>query len=561
VLTGTRGALTLVGKRDAMVLVTLGVTDAVNPVINGTANGVSLGRIALRPPASLPPTEAGGAPYRTGLYSAEVPASWIVKGLNITVSADNYLPSGISAPPIGAATKMELNIIPFYLFGASDANSLPLTATSAPSAAIQNDMYDKWPISELLVKPFNGGRVSIPMLPVSPRTDRNGVKQPAYMLSNMDQQKEGYAAMNTVLDLLRQIREANGESRTNNLYYGPMITLNAAGRLANLGGGLGGNGGGVGDTTYGGIFIHELGHAFGLPHANDGYNAGTFPYLGGSTKGSAWGYNQRAKIFLNLLIDRTAQNFTNCATSRQTTTTGVCYKQDPMQGGAEDRTAGYTYGTFSDFNTGKMQEFFEGRTTQDGAGRRTYSGGVLFPDSSFASGYSRWDAIDRNMVEYVPTAAQINDNLPVTRNVPVYTIMISYSNAGTPGVSMIYAPFRYTGNLLTSFDPSKAQDMADFNVDTGKYASWCKTNGCDYTVKVTYADGSVIYRVLQGAFRPFNRPVDAPAATATDPLASASFNNWAINVPGDKVISTVEMLHTPTVWRGFPASPVVLLRY
>jgi Peptidase M66 len=560
------GALTLVGNRDTLALVTLTTTDATNPVIQASANGAVLGTVPLNPPSALPPTEAGGAAYKTGLYSAQMPAAWFVKGLSLTVSADNYLASTASNPLIGAPSKLDVNIVPFYLFGATDANSQLLSAVQSPSAAIQKDIYDKWPVSALTVKPFNGGRVSLPSLVVGVRADKNGVTQPAYRLSNTDQQLDGFAAMSGALNLLGLMRAANGESATSNLYYGPMITLNAAGKQVGTGGGLGGGDSGVGDTSYGGIFIHEMGHAFGLPHANDGYLAGKYPYVGGSDKGSAWGYNQNAKIFLNLIVDKSAANFANCATTHQTDPSGLCYKQDPMQSGAEDKTAGFTYGTFSDFNIGKIQQWFEGKTTLDAAGKHVQSGGVIFPDTGFSSGYARWDGVDKAMVEYLPALSQnglygINDNLPTTKNVPVYAIMIAYSQAGTPGASIIYPPVKYTGNLIKTFDPSNTQDLADFTIDTGKYAWYCKGYGCDYSIRVTYADGSIIYRVLKGGFRSWFSPTAALPATATDPLNSGSFKTWAINVPGNQPIAKIEMLDTPLVWKGLPTTPTVLQSY
>lgn len=557
-------SLKLVGKRDTLMLVTLDVADASNPVVNGVANGVALGKLALNPPSALPPTEAGGAPYKAGLYSVVLPASWLVKGLSLTVSADNYLASAPSAPVIGAASVIDLNIVPFYLFGANDSNTQSLAAVQAPTAATRNDIYDKWPVSEIKVKPFAGGRIDFPTVVVAPRADANNVRQPAYALANLDQQRDGYAAMSSVLDLMGLMRHANGEEATNNLYYGPMLTLNAAGKFANLGGGLGGGGGGVGDTAYSGIFIHEMGHAYGLPHANDGYLDGKYPYAGGSTKGSAWGYDQNAKRFLNLLVDKSAMTFATCARTNQTTASGQCYKQDIMQSGAEDKTAGHSYGAFSDFNVAKIQQWFEGIASTDAAGKRVFSGGVLFPDSSFASGYARWDSLASSLTEHVPALTKgglygINDDLPVTKNVPVYTIMGAYSQAGSPGASTIYPPVKYTGNLIKTFDPASAQDIADFTIDTGKYYWYCKGSGCDYTIRVTYADGSVIYRALKGSFRPWFTPTAAFPASASAPLDSNSFRTWAINVPADKNISRIELLDTPMVWKGLPANPAVLL--
>jgi hypothetical protein len=563
-LSNDTSSLKLVGKRDTLVLVTLGVTDAANPVINATANGTPLGKVALSLPSALPPTEAGGAPNKAGVYSAVLPAAWLVKGLSLTISADNYLASTTSAPAIGAASVLELNIIPFYLFGANDENSETLASIQAPSVAVQNDLYDKWPVSELKIKPFNGGRIDMPSIVVAPRPNSNNVRQPAYLLSNMDEQQDGYAAMDSVLTLTKLMRQANGEAATNTLYYGPMLVLNAAGKQKSLGGGLGSNGGGVGDTAYSGIFLHEMGHAFGLPHANDGYVAGKYPYVGGSTKGSVWGYNQIAKLFLNLLVDKTAETFASCTQTNQINAAGQCYKQDPMQSGHQDRTSGSRFGTFSDFNISKIQQWFEGKTTTDTLGKRTYSGGVIFPDMRFASGYARWDSIDGHFFEYTPALYQggiygINDDLPIAKAVPVYTIMLAYSQARSAGASLIYAPIKYTGNLIKTFDPTNSQDLADFSVDTGKFPNYCKAAGCDYSVRVTYSDGSMVYRVLKDGFRSWLTPTAPVPASASDPLSTSSLRRWAINVPADKNILKIELLDTPTVWRGLPASPTVLL--
>lgn len=111
-------------------------------------------------------------------------------------------------------------------------------------------------------------------------------------MTAMDQQKDGYAVMSAVLNLIGGLRGANGEGPTNNQYYAPILSLNpSTGREFFLGGGLGGGAVGTGDENYTGIFIHEQGHAFGLPHAGDAYTGGTYPYAGGSLNGSVWGYD------------------------------------------------------------------------------------------------------------------------------------------------------------------------------------------------------------------------------------------------------------------------------
>jgi hypothetical protein len=258
-----------------------------------------------------------------------------------------------------------------------------------------------------------------------------------------------------------------------------------------------------------------------------------------------------------------AKNFRDCAT-RQKDAAGKCYRQDPMQGGAGDQTPGYAFTMHSDANVARLQRWFEGAASDDTAGKRTYKGGRIFTDSASATGYSRWDSLSMKREPFTPQTAEgglygINSGFPITRDIAVYTIVIDYSNAGSAGASMIYAPIKYTGNLQRTFDPTIAADRAEITTDTGLYYWYCKASGCDYSVRITYADGSVITRVLQGGFRSWFKPTAAENPESKNPVDSDSQKQWAINVPGDKAISKVELLETPMVWTGMPASPKILL--
>ena len=91
------------------------------------------------------------------------------------------------------------------------------------------------------------------------------------------------------------------------------------------------------------------------------------------------------------------------------------------------------------------------------------------------------------------------------------------------------------------------------------YPWYCRSGGCDYTLRVTYTDQTVRHVLLQGGFRPTNQPMGAPPASASDPLDPDSFEVWAVNVPAGPGISKLEVLDTPMVWNGFPSSPTVLV--
>ena len=373
------------------------------------------------------------------------------------------------------------------------------------------------------------------------------------MVQNATQQKDGFAVMSALLGTLSALRSANGDAPMPAEYYSPLLMLDASGAYTDPGGGVSAVGGdvGVGDYAYAGIFIHEQGHALGLPHAGEAYDIGRYPYAWGSLKGSAWGYDAFKREFLAPTVPSNASSYPGCATNtfaghaRAVDNFGHCIKQDPMQSGAGDEAAGYKFATFSDFNTAVMQRYLEGTTNSSGGSAHIYSGGKIVPDTAFAGGYKRWDGLDLNWINVTPTTQDnaiygFDQGLPVQRDVPVYSIAITYSNAGTAGASQIYTPLSYIGNLMRTIDPTDAAQRASIVPDTSANAWYCRNGGCDYTVRVTYANGKVRHALVQGGFRPFNQARGTPSASATDPLNSSSFRTWVVNFPNDASISRVE---------------------
>lgn len=531
------------GLRDTLALIKLAQADATNPVLEGWLNGVKLGSLVLSAPAQLAPTESSGPAYATDKYSALIPAAWLQSGLQLRVSADNYLAGTNYTLKIGADAEMTVWTLPFYLFGANDSNSATLAVTAQPNPATISEMKAKWPVSRLNVQNHSLGKINWPYIVIGPSDSGT-----AYVVRNKDEQRSGYAIMGAVLNVLGGLRVANGESALSVQYYAPLMMLNSSGSYSSPGGGLGGNSSGTGDHLYTGVFIHEQGHAFGISHQGEAYSSGRYPYVNGSLAGSTWGYDALRREFLAPFIPTTASSYSSCKSSRQLDPSGRCVKQDPMQGGAGDQAAGYKFATFSDYSTAMMQRYLESR---------------IVPDATFASGYKRWNRADQKWDE-APTLTTsggiwgLDQNLPIARNVPVNSIVITYSKAGTAGVSQIYPPMQHTGNLLHYIDPSQSADRADIVPDTSKYYWYCRNGGCDYTVRVTYANGTIRHVLLQNGFRPFNQARGTPPVSASDPLDSNSFRTWTINVPADFAILRIELLDTPMVWDGMPIVPVVL---
>ena len=109
------------------------------------------------------------------------------------------------------------------------------------------------------------------------------------------------------------------------------------------------------------------------------------------------------------------------------------------------------------------------------------------------------------------------------------------------------------GGLVT------AADLAEIVPDTGPVAWYCHASGCDYTLRVTYADQSVRHVLVRGGYRPWFDPEGAPEASADDPTSGDSYRVFGVNVPGDQALLKLEVLATPMGWNGVAPDAAVLL--
>jgi hypothetical protein len=110
--------------------------------------------------------------------------------------------------------------------------------------------------------------------------------------------------------------------------------------------------------------------------------------------------------------------------------------------------------------------------------------------------------------------------------------------------------------LRRLIDPTNAAQRASIVPDTGENPWYCKNAGCDYTLKVTFADNSEQFVALQTGFRGWFDANINP--NATNPLDGSSYRVWGVNIPAAKSILKLELLETPEVWKGLPAVPKVI---
>lgn len=488
-------------------------------------------------------------------------------GLELRVNAASANPSDWVAVNVGINSDFALRVLPYYLFGA-DENLVSFADASEPPEDASEEIFAKWAVSTLDAGNHPARRIDWPTLVIPPR---NG--NAAYVMNSADDRLDGFDPISAVRSTLVNLRDANGESGTANQYYGALIQANADGSRRGAGGGLGGGHVGAGDESYRGIFIHEQGHAFGLAHAGESFDASSgYPYIGGSLSGSAPSYDQVERIFQPITVPSNASRFAACAsdnfngTPRQVDDNGTCIRQDPMQSGSGDQAAGDRCSIFADYHAARMQRYFEGETTIASDGSHEYSGGRVFEDDGSATGYSRWDTLDREFVPFDPSIDPnnaingVNRNYPVATDVPVYSIVATRSHANTPGATQIYPVIGpWMGNRVRIFDPTSAADRDAMRPNTGPNPWYCRNRGCDFTFRLTYAGGVIRHYVIPEGFRGFfTNNDDAPLPEASDATDSFSFRTIVMNVPADLPLVRVELLDTPRAFDGITAAPPVL---
>ncbi|KAM9963797.1 hypothetical protein ACTFIW_007051 [Dictyostelium discoideum] len=547
---GSTKHMSIVGKRRALLLASF---QDQNQTYFATIwyDGGKVGMIELNDPSQLPPTEDNGEKYSTNLHSGMIPKEWVRVGMKIQFSSFGGINgteiSDVLSPDVGQDYTLKMWILPFYLFGANDTSTQPFSKTKGIDSGIAKELIEKWSCSELEADNHPIQKIDWSYFVLEPR-DGN----PAMVITNSDQKKDGYAIMNGVLSILRLLRKMFGESSSSIQIYSPLLHLDSKGKYADPNGGLGGSSVGTGNYRFTGIFIHEQGHAMGLPHAGEAYdNKRKYPYKQGSLSGSEWGFDANHNEFLGTFIPPTAELYKNCKKNSIIDSKGRCVKQSVMQSGAGDQSSKYRYSMFADFEMTTIQDYFKNSIYYDQTNGK----------------YKKWNDTSKSYDTYKPITKEkgfegVDENTPVERNVDIYSIIFTYSTVEQPKVgkiSQIYPLLKSKGNLIRQFDPTNKKEMDSVNPKlNGEFKWYCNSSGCDYTVRVTFYDNSIKHVLLQQGKRKYKLPTGSFNDNINDPKSTDSFLLGGINIKANKKIKKVELLETPFAWNGIPKNPTVL---
>ncbi|KAF2070485.1 hypothetical protein CYY_008196 [Polysphondylium violaceum] len=508
--------LHLVGKRETLLIIEFGLVNLTNAKVHGMDGNKSLGSLALLDPSQLPKTESNGTKYSLTAYSVLLPANWLVINAQVYFTADTFEPSDNKTLLVGCDSELDMYNLPFYLFGANES-TIPFSKVSTISDDVRDELYNKWPISTLKFSNHAAKKIMWSTLVLSPNNTA-----PALIARSNNDQRSGYEIM---------------------------------GKQEPAYGGLGGGNVGTGDPEYSGIYFHETGHSMR-----------SLSYEKGSLKGSTLGYDKTHKEFLSVLVPTESSVYKNCASYRVLDANGKCFKQSAMQGGAGDQSKGYFFTMYADFECGKVQRYFEGITKIEN-GQHVYDGGKIFKNSSMPSGYSRWDTIDKKYVEVKAITQQnglngFNNNLPIKRDIMVYTMIATVSLGNTTSATQLYPPLYYKGNMIEYYDPTNVTKLKEITPNTSKYPWACHASGCDWTIRAIYNDNSVDHYLLQRGLRSWFKPMGDISRDFFNPLKSSSLQTFVHNIPASKgVPSRYQILYTPLGFNGLPSNPTVMLDY
>jgi autotransporter-associated beta strand protein len=507
----------LVGNRNTLlkVHVVSPETPASPPVtalltLNGQSTNLTLAGPAVLP-ASIPDGPGVVQHSYSNSFTALIPGTWVKAGLSVKVTAGT---NQVAVNPlIGAPTKLLLTMFDVQFF---------FDTSGDYPAGWDSEIEAKWPVAELDLRRLR--HVVFPELVIPPRYVNGVGSVPAARIRS----QADYAAQLGVSfdgeqsaagEWKGALKAAAGQGGRISYYY---VNIYGAGGATS--GGEAGGFGGVGVGTSVGIFHHESGHAFSLPHWGD--DAG-YPYKGamygisapaiynGTHAGPTWAFDLRSLAF----IPCTVQNNNDGGKPPGT------YKADPMQGGGSGwQEPAYLLNHFSDYSMNQMRNYIQGH--------------VLVWNTNLNS-YASWN---QSAKDYTTTVGNNQVNYPTVRDTQVISLMASVSGANT-NVNMVYPPIGpYTAGLIRLFDPASASDR------TAAASNFAPAGGCDVSVRVIQGGVQKTY-MLAASWNP-----------SASPTSGSSLDTAAVNLPATNgAVTKVELLLTPDAQvNGLPLNPQVL---
>jgi cell division septation protein DedD len=493
---------TLVGNLEALIKVQVySQTARQSPAVSAkVALGANVLDLPLKGPEVLPKPPACNPIVMEQRYedsfTAIIPREWIKPGMKVMVELRERkgAPNGavldrkvLTALPVGAPTRLIMTMFDFHFFGGA-------TGADYPNGWFE-ELASKLPVAELELRRVRN--ISLDKLVMMPRGDK-----PATLCSSRSEYtKKTGLKFDGEQDVAGRwngaLKEAAGAGwgGTRRLYYSNIYGVFSGG----MAGGLSGRGNG----TMAGILLHELGHAFGLPHW-----AGKtqYPYIGDMHGISSPGGSDFPHVGPTWAFDLVKRQFIS-------PTENGHYKKDPMQGGGAGDRNPYLYKQFSDYSVSRIRGCLE--STQ-----------VVWDDR--AGAYVQWDPASGSYSKVARRRGPPPS--PIEDDVDVISVLVSASLV-TPEANIVYPPIGpYVAGRLETFDASDPGNRSRAGL-AGFSDSTCNT-----CLRVTQGKKVTAYMIKDGL------------APNDDPRKPESLAVFAVNLPArDGEVTQADLLHTPGV--------------
>ncbi len=530
------------------VLVT-GSGEAPEVRVEARVDGELIGARCLAGPEALSDDASTPVQERDRHFSVTLPRAWMRQGLSLEVTAGGASRS-YDEDDLGIRERPELNLVMVamdVLDYNEDESAVPDPpddllsdlASAMPASATRFGMFPQrlaLPTLATSGAPTDG----VPALPVVLDTRLCGWGETPALSDCLDHDYLHDGDINaTALRFIEALFRATGDFPTS-YYFGHTGSLFPGG----WGGGKAFVSGDFHDVT-----IHEAGHALSLPHWGEGPYQNTapepweyrYPYGGvnddGGGRGDSWNYYANVDQLLSPICEDPEREGYGQERSDAMQRNMHCYEMREDDLGPWDG--------FSDFSALSMFRHMTGAVTHE-------SGTVPYErvgDAPYhlpvADGFPilEFDSDGNRVLTRLNPDLELRDwetmpfFVPQEWDVPVYTVYGSY-HPESDEATILYEPLEYEGSLPALVDPTDPETFADlkagYDGSYGGYFWWPK----DLTLRFVYEDGTD-----QHAIYPYGS-VNRDWTMGTGPWRYDMLY-FAISVPGDRVLSRVELYHRP----------------
>ncbi len=531
----------LIGHRPALFQVSvLGAGTSPDVKVEAFMNGVSLGIKCLKGPSNLSQTIDASIPDFDNYFSVTLPKSWVQIGLSLKITIGSAV-KDISSEQLKIGPYTELNLVEFEMdvldydlderqLKTKSNNLLQEMASAYPASVVR---YGKFP--EKLVFPeliANNDSEQLVRLQSKKLMQLNGINS------------EG--SINSVMALFMSDIQKSTRDYMSTFYFGNTLKLQP--------GGWGGGKSFVG-FDYDDVFVHELGHAFSLPHWGDAYkkdNANKYDYLypyggdptigNGSGRGESWNFIQHTYEFISPTCAYDGRGVAGIERSDAMQRNNFCLEQR-INGPA-------IWDGFGDFSAYAMHRYLIGaeniytgainyRNSSENFQFRIQEG---FPTVSLENGkrvYKR--AASQPQDSYQEKEFLFNQNEEVIEQDAYLIYGTAHPNQNQANI--VYKPIKFKGTIPPIIDPTNPTTFSELK--SNDLYRHLLGDPKDFTFKVIYENGEILHLISPHSYsiRPETNTVDYN-------IWRRDLLNFSVVVPATQKIIKVEIYKRPLIVGG-----------